>query len=201
MGAVSDKQRKGQFMKRAEVQALIPTITKDQLDAIMELHGDGLEVIKTNYKDYVSPTEHKKIVDALDELKKAPPPKAELPAEQLAELETLRTYKTNTETAKITESKTAALTKALEAQKANPKAIKLLLKEFALDKVELDDKGEIKGFDELVKPVKENYSDFFGVEVVTGAQAGKAPANQPHNPAEPTDIYSALAYEMNKHKK
>lgn len=187
-------------MKRAEIKELIPEITKEQLDKIMAINGEDIESAKEKFAEYVAPAEHKKIADAYQALKDAPPPKAELPAEQLAELENLRTYKTNTETAKTTESKTAALTKALEAQKANPKAIKLLLKEFALDKVELDDKGEIKGFDELVKPVKENYSDFFGVEVIAGAQAAKNPPNSPTGANEPKTLGEALMSKMNKTK-
>lgn len=44
----------------------------------------------------------------------------------------------------------------------------LLVKEFNLDEIELDEKGKIKDLEGKLKPVKENFADVFGEVVVTG---------------------------------
>lgn len=60
-----------------------------------------------------------------------------------------------------------------EAGVKNPKNLKLLLKEFDLEKVELDDNGKIKGFDESVKKLQEDYKPLFGEEKFSGNPPGQ----------------------------
>lgn len=60
-----------------------------------------------------------------------------------------------------------------EAGVKNPKNLKLLLKEFDLEKVELDDNGKIKGFDESVKKLQEDYKPLFGEERFGGTPPGQ----------------------------
>lgn len=70
-------------------------------------------------------------------------------------------YKNAVETEKTTATKQAALRKQLQADGANPKMIDLLELKFDLTKVELD--GEkVKDWENLSKPVKEQYADVFG---------------------------------------
>jgi hypothetical protein len=60
------------------------------------------------------------------------------------------------------ERKENALENGLVAAKVNPKYLPLIKKQFDLEKSELDEKGEIKGFADLLKPVQENFKDLFG---------------------------------------
>jgi len=85
---------------------------------------------------------------------------------------------------KITELSTAAENKEKELQrerrlsvlkdhlnesKVNPRYLKHALNEFDVDKLEIDDNGKIKGWDEIVKPVQETYPDFFGETRISGS--------------------------------
>lgn len=61
-----------------------------------------------------------------------------------------------------------------EAGVKNPKNLKLLMKEFDLEKLELDEKdGKIKGFDDSVKKLQEDYKPLFGEENFSGTPPGK----------------------------
>lgn len=54
----------------------------------------------------------------------------------------------------------------------NPKNLKLLMKEFDLEKVELTEDGKIKGFDESIKKLQEDYKPLFGEDKFTGTPPG-----------------------------
>ncbi len=54
----------------------------------------------------------------------------------------------------------------------NPKNLKLLMKEFELDKVELTEDGKIKGFDDTIKKLQEDYKPLFGEEQFGGTPPG-----------------------------
>ena len=83
-------------------------------------------------------------------------------------------YKTAFETEKSTAAKQSVLLKQLAADGANPKLIALLEKEFDLTKIELD--GEkIKDWENISKPVKEQYADIFAIK----QQKGHEPADNP----------------------
>ena len=54
----------------------------------------------------------------------------------------------------------------------NPKNLKLLMKEFDLNKVELTEEGKIKGFDDTIKKLQEDYKPLFGEEKFGGTPPG-----------------------------
>ena len=165
-------------MKRAEIQALIPTITKEQLDAVMEINGGDIEAAKAKFDGYTPKADYDKLKGDYDKAVKDFEALKQNQEQGGTELETLRKFKTDTETNAVNDRKHAALVKALETEKAHPSALKLLAGQFDLSKVELDDKGEIKAWTNLVKPVKEDNKDFFGIEVISGVKPGKAPQGQ-----------------------
>lgn len=92
------------------------------------------------------------------------------------------------------EKKNSALTTALTNAKANPKYLPLLKKEIDLDKIELDENGEIKGIAELLKPVQENFKDLFG-EVKLSGTGPQHQNNQQDNFTEMTaaEYYASKA--------
>lgn len=83
-------------------------------------------------------------------------------------------YKAQVESEKRNTQKAGLVRKAMEAAKANPKALDLLMKTVDLDAVELEGDG-LKDAEGLLKPIKESYADFFGVD----SQAGAPPVNPP----------------------
>ncbi len=58
----------------------------------------------------------------------------------------------------------------LNSEVYDAQARDLLVKNFDIEKLEIGEDGKIKGFDELLKPIKENktFSGFFGKEIVQG---------------------------------
>ncbi|MFA5196749.1 MAG: phage scaffolding protein [Bacteroidales bacterium] len=58
----------------------------------------------------------------------------------------------------------------LNSEVYDAQARELLVKNFDIEKLEIGEDGKIKGFDELLKPIKENktFSGFFGKEIVQG---------------------------------
>lgn len=56
----------------------------------------------------------------------------------------------------------------------NPKNLKLLMKEFDPEKIELTEEGKIKGFDDSIKKLQEDYKSLFGEDEFKGTPpAGK----------------------------
>lgn len=65
--------------------------------------------------------------------------------------------------------KESAIKEALqEAGVKNPKNLRLLVKEFEIDKTEIGDDGKIKGFEDKVKLLQEDYKPLFGETVISG---------------------------------
>ena len=54
----------------------------------------------------------------------------------------------------------------------NPKNLKLLLKEFDLNKIKLTGDGKIEGFDDTVKKLQEDYKPLFGEDSFSGTPPG-----------------------------
>lgn len=137
-------------------------------------------------KEFVAKTQYNKKVAQIDELNNKV---ADLEATSSndtskTELETVKAefeaYKNNIETEKVNGTKKSKLTELLKKEGANEKLVGLLLKEFDLEKIEIDG-DNIKDWDNVIKPVKEGYSDCFAkVETV-----GNPPATPPKgNPAQ-----------------
>jgi len=81
----------------------------------------------------------------------------------------------------------------------NPKNLKLLTKEFDLAKLELDENGAIKGFDDKVKVLKEDYKPLFGETIITGDPANPADPNthEPVKEMSTEDFYSKDVFGKN----
>lgn len=161
----------------------ITAIIKENLPDGVELSDKQIKAISKEIStaqglEFIPKESYNKKVEKLNEL--------ETEVKELkgstAEIETYKTkvatleeeyknYKATIENEKTASTKTSALTKALKDSGANEKAIKLLLKEFDLAKVELDG-DNIKKADELINPVKESYADFFGKVETKGVDTG-----------------------------
>ena len=103
-------------------------------------------------------------------------------------------FKTGIETEKINTAKSSTLREQLKAEGFNEKMIKLLEKNFDLESIEIEE-DKIKGWEDMIKPIREEYADFIAVET----QTGNPPANPPaiNNPQGGTS--NALADALGKY--
>ena len=121
-------------------------------------------------KEFVSKQQYNKKVGAIDELNNT-----------IADLEAkiensntdeykrkLRRYK------KSNEQKRGLLTEQLKKEGFNEKILKLLTKEIDLETLEIENDA-IKDWDNIVNPLKENYSDFIKKESVSGLGSVQPP--------------------------
>jgi hypothetical protein len=112
---------------------------------------------------------------------------------QITELQNAnKTAKAEYDASIAKERKSLALKSSLLSAGAvnDDKALTLLSKLFDVDKIELDDKGEVKGIIDLIKPIKENavFKSMFGAVVLQGQQH--------QDGSSPSSVLSALEQQL-----
>ena len=151
-------------------------------------------------KNFVSKNQYSKKVNLIDELNNTI---ADLEAKtktdeykvKYEDLETeFNNYKLEIENQKTREVKGTTLINALKGEGFNEKIINLLSKNFDFDKIEIEE-GKIKGWEDMVKPYKEEYADFIGIET----QTGNPPANPPATGGEIKTESNPLADALSKY--
>ena len=80
----------------------------------------------------------------------------------------VKNFEKDTLTKEANSQKTAALTKLFKGANVSDSATKLLIASKALDEIELDDKGEIKGGADILKKAKADYADLFAANGNSG---------------------------------
>ncbi len=138
------------------------------------------EALRTEIpKSFVSKQQYSKKIGQLDELQNTI---ADLEAkiensdtdEYKSKYEKLEKDFEDYKNKKNNETKTSVLQNQLREDGVNEKLIKLLAKEFNLETLEIEN-DKIKNWEELSKPIKENYSDFYSKEVISGVGSGNPP--------------------------
>lgn len=88
-------------------------------------------------------------------------------------------YKADIENKEVLATKSSLLKDKLkESGISNPKLVDLLAKEFDVNSLEVEE-GNIKDWENVLNPIKENYSDFFAVETTAGVEPNTPPQNNP----------------------
>mgnify|MGYP001150218915 CR=1 FL=1 len=137
-------------MKREELKAL--GLTDEQINGVIENYGKSVKELQDGLTTAQSASESAKA-----ELKKYQ--KGGENYIDTAELERLKTFEKDTLTKETNAKKTAALTKLYKSANAADSVAKLLISGQDLEKLELDDKGELKNGTELLKkPITRIYS-------------------------------------------
>lgn len=152
-------------------------VEADKIDTLVESIKSEL------HTEFVPKTQYNKKVNQIDTLQEKLndlEAKAETPNEYKQKYDELNSefelYKTNIETEKVNKSKLSLLKTKLKndgIEKEN--LIDLLCKGIDLDSIEVEN-DDIKGWEELSKTYKENYSDFYTSTEITG---GKEPTTPP----------------------
>ena len=160
-------------MNREELKAL--GLTDEQIDGVMENYGKAVVNLQNT-------------ADAKDaELKKYQ--KGGENYIDTAELERLKTFEKDTLTREANAKKTAALTKLYKSANAADSVAKLLISGQDLEKLELDDKGELKNGTELLKKAKADYADLFGGSGNTGVPQANPDAGGNAGNKTPQTVY------------
>lgn len=153
-------------------------------------------------KEFVSKTQYAKKVNLIDELNNNI---ADLEAKAGEGTETnefkekfealtneFDQYKANIIAEKTNNQKKSLIIENLKKEGFNEKIINLLVKDFELDKIEVEE-DKIKGWEETVTPFKETYKDFIQVEETQGINPGTPASNVAGTGTEVTSLREALA--------
>ena len=98
-------------------------------------------------------------------------------------------FEKDTLTKETNAKKTAALTKLYKSANAADSVAKLLISGQDLEKLELDDKGELKNGTELLKKAKADYADLFGGSGNTGVPQANPDAGGNAGNKTPQTVY------------
>lgn len=133
-------------------------------------------------KEFVSKAQYSKKVNLIDELNttiadlEAKTGTDEYKSKYEALEKEFNDFKTGIETEKINTAKSSTLREQLKAEGFNEKMIKLLEKNFDLETIEIEE-DKIKGWEDMIKPIREEYADF----IPKDTQTGNPPATPPTN--------------------
>lgn len=158
------------------------------IKAILRKHGieeSSIDMIAENInneipKNFVSKTQYNKKIGKIDELENNI---ADLEA-KLANADTdeyknkyeettkaFEDFKKELEMKEVNKNKEVKILEGLKDIGFNEKIIKLISKDISLDNIELNDDG-IKDWDNIIKPYKDEYSDFIQSDKINGATPG-----------------------------
>ncbi len=165
------------FARESEIE-----IPKELMDKIIELHMDSSrKFMEEKVKESVS--EHKAKAEAvqkeLNELKKQV--EADAKEREGKDYDALKkefdAYKQEQERKETRTAKENAYKEILKDAGIAEKHYAKILKYSDVDGIELDEKGEIKDRKNILKSIKEEWSDHIGQQNVSGANVSNPPAN------------------------
>lgn len=178
---------------RAEIRKIIGESCTDEIEnQLVALHLGVVDPLKDDVTRYKADAEKLPGVQKeLDDLKAQGD--GGYKAKYEAEHKAFGDYKANVDAEKATAAKEKALSAALLkigiSEKRISSVARLAKADGLLDKLELDDKGEIKDADKLEKTLKEDYSEYITTTSTKGANSATPPANNGGKVLTREDIY------------
>jgi len=153
-------------------------IEADKVDEIIEAHTETVNGLKADRDKYKEDAEKlPSIQKELDELKKAK--EGEDPYQKKFEdlQKEFDDYKADIEAKNTTAKKEKALKDILKEIGVSDKVIENVIKVSDMSKIEFDDKGEVKGKEDLKKSLTSEWSGFIATKKNEGANPANPPAN------------------------
>jgi hypothetical protein len=154
------------------------------VDKIMEGHNATVDALREEIDTYKKKAEkadelQKQLEKAQKDLKEATSDETEEKYKTKYEMlkDEFKEYKKGIEEKATKESKAKAYREILKEAGISDKRIESVLKVSDVDSIEFDDDGNIKDKDELLKGIKEEWSDFIQTADVQGAKTENPPAN------------------------
>ena len=166
-------------------------LTDEQVDTIIEAHTDTVDGLKADVERYKAdakalPGVQKQLEQAQADLEAGKKDSYKVKYEAIKE--EFEGYKSEQTKKESHAAKEKAYRELLKSAGISEKRIDAVLKGSDVDGVELDDKGAIKGADELTKSVKSEWADFIVTTTMKGADTANPPANT-GSPMTKADIY------------
>ena len=106
-------------------------------------------------------------------------------------------YKTDVQAKETKAAKEAAYRAILKDANLSEKGIEKAVKYAEWDKIELDEDGKLKGANDHIKAVREEWSEYVTTTTTTGAKTSTPPANNPAKNYTTADIKNMSAAEIN----
>lgn len=157
---------------------------KDAVNEIIEGHTTSIEALREErdgYKEKAQKAEdlEKQLEKAQNDLKEATSDDSEQKYKTKYEMlkEEFKEYKKDIEAKATKENKAKAYKDVLKEAGISEKRIEAVLKVSDVDSIEFDDEGKVKDKDDLLKSIKEEWSDFIQTADVKGANTDNPPAN------------------------
>lgn len=153
-------------------------IEADKVDEIIEAHTETVNGLKADRDKYKEDAEKlPSIQKELDELKAAK--EGEDPYQKKFEdlQKEFNDYKADIEAKNTTAKKEKALKDILKEIGVSDKVIENVIKVSDTSKIEFDDKGEVKGKEDLKKSLSSEWSGFIATKKNEGANPANPPAN------------------------
>ena len=154
-------------------------IEADKIDEIIDAHTDTVNALKEERDGYKADAELlPAVTKERDDLKEAADKNKDNPYK--AQYEDLKKeyedYKADVDAKAKAEKQKSAYRKLLQNAGVSEKRIESILKVSETDKIEFDDKGEVKDADKTVEAIKTEWADFIVSEGTKGAQTATPPA-------------------------
>lgn len=157
---------------------------KDAVNEIIEGHTTSIEALREerdNYKAEAQKAEDlaKQLEKVQKDLKEATSDDAENKFKAKYEMlkEEFKEYKKEIEEKATKDNKSKAYKELLKEAGISDKRIEAVLKVSDVDAIEFDDEGNVKDKDDILKSIKEEWSDFITKADVKGAETETPPAN------------------------
>lgn len=157
---------------------------KDAVNEIIEGHTTSIEALREERDTYKAQAEkandlQKQLEKAQKDLKDATSDEAEEKYKTKYEMlkDEFKEYKKDIEAKATKENKAKAYKELLKEAGISDKRMESVLKVSDIDSIEFDDEGNIKNKDDLLKGIKEEWSDFIQTANVQGADTENPPSN------------------------
>lgn len=157
---------------------------KDAVNEIIEGHTTSIEALREerdSYKEKAQKVEdlEKQLEKAQKDLKEATSDEAEEKYKTKYEMlkDEFKEFKKGIEEKATKENKAKAYREILKEAGISDKRIESVLKVSDVDSIEFDDEGKVKDKDDMLKSIKEEWSDFIQTAGVQGAKTDNPPEN------------------------
>ena len=171
-------------------------IEEEKIDQIIEAHSETVDSLKADRDSYKEDAEKLKDVQKeLDELKAKGDDGWKDKYEKLkGEHEQ---YKSDVLAKETHAAKEAAYRAILKDANLSEKGIEKAVKYADWDKIEIDSDGKLKGANDHIKAVKEEWAEYVTTTTTTGAKTSTPPANNPAKNYTTAEIKNMSAAEIN----
>lgn len=167
-------------------------IEEEKIDEIVDAHAETVDALKKERDKYREDAEkYSDVKQKYDDLKKEVESKESDPYKEkyTKEHKAFEEYKAGVETERTRAAKTSAYKALLKKAGVSDKRIDSILKVTAIDEIQLDDDGNVKDADKVIKDIKAEWAEFIVTEGKRGAGTENPPNNTGGNKMTRADIY------------